>query len=67
MGFSNSKSRQPKIESHIENTEDLYSLNKHALDHGVLAESEWLAAGLDDPDMTSIREYRLKRVREKMI
>jgi Xaa-Pro dipeptidase len=57
MGFSNSKRHQPKIESHIEKAEDLYSLNKHALGPGVLAESEWLAAGLESPNMTIIREY----------
>ena len=67
MGFSNSKRHQTKIEPHIENAEDLYSLNKHALGPGVLAESEWLAAGLDASDMISIREYRLKRVRKKLI
>ncbi len=54
MGFSNSKRHQPKIESHIENAEDRYSLNKHALAPGVLAESEWLAAGLEAPDTTKI-------------
>ncbi len=42
-------------------------LNKHALGPGELAESEWSAAGLASPDMTKIREYRLKRVREKLI
>ena len=57
MGFSNSQRHQPKIESHIENVEDLYSLNKHALGQGFLAESEWLAAGLESPNMTIIREY----------
>ena len=56
MGFSNSKRHQPKIESHIEKAEDLYSLNKHALGPGVLAESEWLTAGLEAPNMISIRE-----------
>ena len=67
MGFSNYKRHQSKIESHIENAEGLYSLNNHTLCPGVLSESEWLAAGLEAPDMTIIREYRLNRVREKLI
>ncbi len=67
MSFSSAKRHQPKIGSHIESTEDIYSLNKHTLGPGELAESEWLKAGLEAPDMKSIRDYRLNRVRKKLI
>ena len=32
-----------------------------------MAEKEWHDAGFAAPDMTKIREYRLKRVREKLV
>ena len=67
MSFSAAKRHQTKIGSHHRVEEDIYSLNKHALGPGELAESEWLKAGLASPDMTKIREYRLKRVREKLV
>ena len=67
MSFSAAKRCQSKIGSHLKGEEDIYSLNKHALGPGELAESEWLKAGLASPDMTKIREYRLKRVREKLV
>jgi len=67
MSFSTTNRDQAKIGSHLKGEEDIYSLNKHALGPGELAESEWLEAGLENPDMTKIREYRLRRVREKLI
>ena len=66
MSFTAAKRHQAKIGSQLRGEEDIYSLNKHALGPGELAESEWLEAGLANPDMTKIREYRLKRVREKL-
>jgi Xaa-Pro aminopeptidase len=66
MSFTTKKSHHAKIGSHLDGTEDIYSLNKHTLGPGELAESEWLSAGLASPDMTKIREYRLQRVREKL-
>ena len=67
MSFSISKRHYSKIGSHLEDAEDIFSLNKHALGPGELAESEWLDAGLICPDMAKIREYRLKRAREKLV
>ena len=67
MSFTATKRHQAKIGSHLKGEEDIYSLNMHALGPGELAESEWLEAGLANPDMTKIREYRLKRVREKLV
>ena len=67
MSFSIPKRHHSKIGSHLDATEDIFSLNKHALGPGELAEKEWLEAGLEAPDMTKIREYRLKRVREKLV
>ena len=67
MSFTAAKRHHAKIGSHLKGEEDIYSLNKHALGPGELAESEWLKAGLANPDMTKIREYRLKRVREKLV
>ncbi len=42
------------------------SLNEQALGPGELAISEWLALGLELPDMDAIRAYRLDRVREQL-
>jgi len=67
MSFTAAKRHHSKIGSQLRGKEDIYSLNKHALGPGELAESEWLKAGLANPDMTKIREYRLKRVREKLV
>ena len=67
MSFTAAKRHHSKIGSQLRGEEDIYSLNKHALGPGELAESEWLKAGLANPDMTKIREYRLKRVREKLV
>ena len=67
MSFTASKRHHAKIGSHLKGEEDIYTLNKHALGPGELAESEWLKAGLANPNMTKIREYRLKRVREKLV
>jgi Xaa-Pro aminopeptidase len=66
MSFTTNKRHHAKIGSHLDGAEDIYSLNKHTLGPGELAESEWLSAGLASPDMTKIREYRLQRVREKL-
>ena len=66
MSFTTNKRHHAKIGSHLDGTEDIYSLNKHTLGPGELAESEWLSAGLASPDMTKIRVYRLQRVREKL-
>ena len=67
MSFLTNKRHHAKIGSHLDGAEDIYSLNKHTLGPGELAESEWLSAGLASPDMTKIREYRLQRVREKLL
>ena len=40
------------------------TLNLHELGPGDLAVSEWKAAGLELPDLTAIRHYRLGKVRE---
>jgi Xaa-Pro aminopeptidase len=66
MNFSNNKRHQPKIKACSSEVEDIYSLNKHTLGPGSLAESEWKEAGLPSPNMTNIHEYRLKRVRDKL-
>jgi len=66
MSFTKNKRYQPIIGAQMEGAEDIYSLNRHALGPGDLAESEWKEAGLASPNMTSIREYRLQRVRDKL-
>ncbi len=42
------------------------SLNQHALGYGVLAESEWAAAGIPAPDLPAMRRYRLERIRAEL-
>ncbi len=66
MNFSNNKRHQAKINPITDGTEDIFSLNMHAQGPGELAESEWQKAGLVAPNMTAVREYRLRRVREQL-
>ncbi len=42
------------------------TLTMHALGPGEVAEREWLAAGLREPDLDVVRSYRLGRVREQL-
>jgi Xaa-Pro aminopeptidase len=41
-------------------------LNQHALGYGVIAEAEWRAAGISDPDLPAMRKYRLERIRTEL-
>ena len=66
MNFSNNKRHQAKIAAHAVGAEDIFILNRHSQGPGALAEEEWQAAGLVAPDMTTIREYRLKKVRDQL-
>ncbi len=42
------------------------NLNLHVLGPGELAESEWQALGLRQPDLGKLRRYRLERIREQL-
>jgi Xaa-Pro dipeptidase len=42
------------------------SLNQHLIGYGALAEGEWAALGLDAPDMSVARRYRLERIRAEL-
>ncbi|MBA3446581.1 MAG: aminopeptidase P family protein, partial [Pseudaminobacter sp.] len=42
------------------------SLNQHVLGYGTLAEAEWKAAGIADPDLPAMRRYRLERIRAEL-
>jgi Xaa-Pro aminopeptidase len=42
------------------------SLNSHVLGYGELAESEWRAAGIPDPNLAAMRKYRLERIRAEL-
>ena len=42
------------------------ALNQHALGYGALAEAEWRAAGIPDPDLAAMRRYRLARIRAEL-
>lgn len=41
-------------------------LNQHALGYGSLAEAEWRAMGIADPDLLAMRLYRLNRIRAEL-
>jgi Xaa-Pro dipeptidase len=41
-------------------------LNQHALGYGVIAEAEWSAAGIANPDLPAMRKYRLERIRTEL-
>lgn len=45
---------------------DHTALNMHALGPGPELEAEWIAAGLQLPDRSALRRYRLERVREQL-
>ena len=45
---------------------DHTDLNMHALGPGAELEAEWAAAGLQLPDRSALRRYRLERVREQL-
>ena len=49
MSFTATKRHHAKIGSHLKGEEDIYSLNKHALGPGELAESEWLRGWFGKP------------------
>jgi Xaa-Pro dipeptidase len=42
------------------------SLNQHVLGFGAIAEAEWRAAGIADPDLPRMRRYRLDRIRAEL-
>ena len=42
------------------------ALNQHALGYGAVAEAEWRAAGIADPDLAAMRRYRLDRIRAEL-
>ncbi|MGO4832178.1 aminopeptidase P family protein, partial [Rhizobiaceae sp. 2RAB30] len=41
-------------------------LNQHVLGYGALAETEWRAAGIAEPDLPAMRRYRLERIRAEL-
>ncbi len=43
------------------------ALNQHVLGYGALAEAEWRAAGIPDPDLAAMRHYRLARIRAELV
>lgn len=45
---------------------DYGDLNRHALGPGVELLAEWAAAGLESPNVETIRQYRLSRVRQQL-
>jgi Xaa-Pro aminopeptidase len=42
------------------------ALNQHVIGYGALAEGEWTAAGIPDPDLAAMRGYRLQRIRAEL-
>lgn len=68
--MSGFKPRAHRIGPHQELSEETKratSLNWHSLGPGELALSEFAAAGIELPDLDLIREYRLKRVQERLV
>ncbi len=41
-------------------------LNQHAIGYGALAEAEWKAANLPEPDLPAMRKLRLERIRAEL-
>ncbi|MEE9313115.1 MAG: Xaa-Pro peptidase family protein [Rhizobiaceae bacterium] len=42
------------------------SMNQHLIGYGQLAENEWKKAGLPDPDLPTMRHYRIDRIRAEL-
>lgn len=42
------------------------NFNQHVIGYGALAEGEWKKAGIAEPDLASMRRYRLERIREQL-
>ena len=42
------------------------SLNQHVIGYGALAEGEWDKAGIAAPDLGTMRQYRLERIRAEL-
>lgn len=42
------------------------ALNQHLIGYGALAEAEWQGAGIAEPDLATMRRYRLQRIRDQM-
>ncbi|MEM7300817.1 MAG: Xaa-Pro peptidase family protein [Pseudomonadota bacterium] len=42
------------------------AMNQHNIGYGSLAEGEWRAAKLAEPDLDAMRQYRLERIREQL-
>ncbi|MFT5195888.1 MAG: Xaa-Pro dipeptidase [Cellvibrionaceae bacterium] len=57
--------QQPSAET-IAYMDELKALNRHVLGPGKIALSEWEKAGLDLPNESAIRRYRLDRVRREL-
>ncbi len=49
-----------------ERHEKAASLNSHLLGFGAVAEAEWAAGGLPQPDIAAMRRYRLERIRAEL-
>ncbi|MGI9354253.1 MAG: M24 family metallopeptidase [Rhizobiaceae bacterium] len=42
------------------------ALNQHVIGYGDLAEGEWAKAGIDAPDLSAMRQYRIARIRAEL-
>lgn len=42
------------------------ALNQHIIGYGKLAEGEWEKAGIKNPDLNTMRKYRLDRIRQQL-
>ncbi len=42
------------------------NLNQHVIGYGELAEGEWREAGIGDPDLSTMRRYRIERIRAEL-
>ncbi|TIL24158.1 MAG: aminopeptidase P family protein [Mesorhizobium sp.] len=50
----------------LKSREKAAALNQHLLGYGALAEAEWQAAGVAAPDLPTMRQYRLDRIRAEL-
>lgn len=57
---------EKRAEHERRSREKAASLNQHVLGHGTLVEAEWCEAGIPDPDLGSMRRYRLERIRAEL-
>jgi Xaa-Pro dipeptidase len=67
MPFAEDSALPASLEAlRLESRRKAAALNQHVLGYGAVAEGEWTAAGIAEPDLPAMRAYRLERIRSEL-